>query len=130
MSRKFNRHNVCNISYHIIWIPKYRKHILKNKISDQLKILLFEKATQIDIKIKAYEIMDYHIHLFIKGDTTMAISKIIQFLKGYTSFMLRKSFPFLKKWKSLWTHSYFCETIGFISKSTVIKYIANQRNNI
>ena len=30
MERKHNKHNITNICYHIIWIPKYRKHLLKD----------------------------------------------------------------------------------------------------
>jgi REP element-mobilizing transposase RayT len=34
--KNFAKHNVNNISYHIIWIPKYRKKILKGLIKDRL----------------------------------------------------------------------------------------------
>ena len=59
-------HKVYNISYHIIWIPKYRKRLLKGKIKERLIFYLFEKAKSIGISIVEYEIMDDHIHLFIK----------------------------------------------------------------
>ena len=121
-----NNHCVFNISYHIIWIPKYRKHLLKGDIKDRLKVHLFDKASLIKISIEEYEIMEDHIHLFIKGNPKLSVSYIINQLKGYTSFKLRKEFPHLKKFKSLWTNSYFCETIGLISEKTVRKYIKMQ----
>ena len=119
MHKHHSKHNVHNVSYHIIWIPKYRKHILKNSIEELLKICLFEKASQLNIKIEAYEIMTDHIHLFIKANPNIKISYIIQQLKGYSSYKIRKQFPFLKKYKALWTHSYYAETIGFISEKSV-----------
>lgn len=91
--------------------------------------LLFDKAKQINILIEAFETMTDYIHLFIKASPVLSISFIIKHLKGYSSFMLRKSFPFLKKYKSLWTHSYYCETIGLISEKTIKKYIEMQRSN-
>ena len=63
--------------------------------------------------------MNDHIHLFIKSNPTLSISFIINQLKGYSSFKLRSEFSFLKKYKSLWTNSYFCETIGYISEETI-----------
>ena len=88
---------------------------------------MFEKAIHLNITIEAFEIMTDHVHLFIKANPNIKISYIIQQLKGYSSYKIRKQFPFLKKYKALWTHSYYAETIGFISESSVKKYILNQK---
>lgn len=127
--RYFNNHNVSNISYHIVWIPKYRKHILVGEIKNELINIFKIVENKINIKIETYEIMSDHIHLFVKGNQNITISNIVKYLKGYSSFELRKKFSYLKKYKSLWTHSYFCETIGHISENTVKKYIENQNNH-
>ena len=127
--RYFNNHNVSNISYHIVWIPKYRKHILVGEIKNELMNIFKIVENKINIKIETYEIMSDHIHLFVKGNQNITISNIVKYLKGYSSFELRKKFSYLKKYKSLWTHSYFCETIGHISENTVKKYIENQNNH-
>lgn len=37
-------HYVCNLGYHIIWYPKYRRNVLRWGIDERLKILLVEKA--------------------------------------------------------------------------------------
>ena len=126
MNRHFTKHKVFNVSYHIIWIPKYRKHILKDDIRKQLLLLLKEKSLQLNISIEASEIMSDHIHLFIKATPDIKISTILKHLKGYSSFRLRKMFPILRKYKALWTHSYYCETIGLISEQTIKKYISMQ----
>ena len=124
--RNYNNHNVSNISYHIVWIPKYRKHILVGEIKKEL-IKIF-KIIEEKININ-FEIMSDHIHLFVKGNQNITISNIVKYLKGYSSYELRKKFIFLKKYKSLWTPSYFCETIGHISEDVVKKYIENQNNH-
>lgn len=94
-------HKVFNISYHITWIPKYRKHILKDKIREAVIKYLFEKAIILKISIEAYDIMDDHIHLFIKATPDLSISYIVQQLKGYTSYKVSNEFPSLKKYRSL-----------------------------
>ena len=122
------KHKVYNVSYHIVWIPKYRKKLLNNAVAEELKKCLFEKAIQIGIKIEAYEIMIDHIHLFVKANTNITISFIVQQLKGYSSYVIRKKFVKLKTYKSLWTHSYFVETIGSTNEEAIKKYIENQKN--
>lgn len=125
-SRIFDKHRVFNVSYHIIWIPKYRKHILKNGIRNELINCLNEKAKQLNISLEAYEIMSDHVHLFIKSNPNISIADIVKHMKGYSSYILRKKFDVLRKYKSLWSPSYYCETIGLISEKTIRKYIEMQ----
>src|SRR5689334_12816385 len=114
--KKYNSSNcIYNINYHITWITKYRKPLLNINIQTQLKILIKKKCAILGIIIKAIEIMTNHIHIFISCKPIHNVSKIINYIKGYTSFTIRKMFPYLKKYKALWSNSYFCETIGFIS---------------
>ena len=97
----YGNKNVYNINYHIIWIPKYRKHILKGKIKEIMIEALLFKANELKIKIDKYEIMEDHIHLFIKCSPNHTISKIIMHLKGYSSFLLRYRYPKYRKYKHL-----------------------------
>lgn len=128
-NRIHSNHSVFNISYHIVWIPKYRKRILVGEIREYTKIVLFKKASQLGILIEACEIMSDHVHLFVKAKPTISVPFMINQLKGYSSYMLRKKFKELRKYRSLWVPSYFVETIGFISEETVKKYINMQINN-
>jgi putative transposase len=117
---------VYNISYHVIWTPKYRSHILKGNIKQIVINALLEKANEIKIKIEKYEVMEDHIHLFIKAKPTHKISEVVRFLKGYSSYKVREYYPKYRKYKSFWSSSYYCETIGHISERTIKKYIDDQ----
>jgi len=120
---------VYNISYHLIWCPKYRRKVLTGDAETRLKELLAEKAGQIDIEIVQMEIMPDHVHLFVKATPVNSPHYIVQQLKGYTSRVLRQEFPSLKsRLPSLWTRSYYCESVGHISEETVQKYIKDQKN--
>ena len=49
-------------------------------------------------------------------------------MKSYTSRVLREEFPFLKsRLPSLWTRSYYCESVGDISEESIRKYIEDQK---
>jgi putative transposase len=119
---------VFNIGYHLIWCPKFRRKVLINEVEIRLKELLFQKAAEINIEIAEIEIMPDHIHMFGKTKPVDAPHYIVQQFKGYTSRMLRAEFKYLLKLPSLWTRSYYCESVGHISESTVIKYIEDQKN--
>jgi putative transposase len=53
---------------------------------------------------------------------------VVQQLKGYTSRMLRLEFPSLRtRLPTLWSRSYYCESVGHISEDVVKKYIQDQK---
>jgi putative transposase len=97
------------------------------EIADDLKVLLEQKSYELGIVLEQCEIMADHIHLFINGNTSISISKIVQQLKGFSSRKLRQKYPKLMTLPGLWTGSYYCETVGHISKETIRKYIKNQK---
>ena len=114
-------HCIYNLGYHIIWCPKYRRKVLVNGIDERLKELLNEKAAALEITIEKMEVMPDHVHLFVKGKPSVPVQHIVNQLKGYTSVMLRREFPRLK------TRSYYVESIGHISESTITRYIEDQK---
>lgn len=130
-SNKYISNDNCkfNISHHIVWIPKYRKHILTDSIETRFKQLINEKIISLNLQLVALECMPDHVHLFIRSNPNITVAYIVKMLKGYTSYILRKEFDKLNKSKSLWAPGYFCESIGNITEKTVIRYINNQKNN-
>ena len=122
-------HSVYNVGYHIVFCPKYRRKVLVDGIDTRLKELFLGKAEELGISIERMEVMPDHVHLFIKSKPTYAIHFVVNQLKGYSSVALRKEFPSLRsRLPTLWTRSYFVETVGHVSESTVVKYIENQKN--
>ena len=120
---------VFNLGYHIIWCPKYRRKVLVGDVETRLKELLFEKAAKINVTIENIEIMPDHVHLFIKTTPVNSPHYIVQQLKGYTSRVLRQEFLSLRtRLPSLWTRSYYVESVGHISEETVKQYIENQKH--
>jgi REP-associated tyrosine transposase len=120
---------IFNIGYHIIWCPKYRRKVLVDGVEKRIKQLLPEIATSIECTIKTMEIMPDHIHIFIKCSPIHSPHYIVQQLKGRSSRILRQEFPSLKsRLPTLWTRSYFAESVGHISEETVKNYIQNQKN--
>ena len=123
-----SRHSVYNMGYHIIWCPKYRRKVLIDGVDVRLKELILEKAGQMGVTVEKMEVMPDHVHLFVKADPVIPVHHIINQLKGYSSRILRNEYPKVKsRLPSLWTSSYYCETIGHISEKTIKRYIEDQK---
>ena len=126
---KHSNTTVHNLGYHLIWCPKYRRKILIGNVKKHLKQLLQEKSKEIKVEIIEMKIMPDHVHLFVKGKPTDSPHWIVQQFKGYTSRILRKEHPTIKsRLPTLWTRSYYVESVGHISEQTIRKYIDEQKN--
>lgn len=121
-------HVTYNIGYHVVFCPKYRYNLLRYSAADELKRLLITKASDLGITIQTMEVMPDHVHLFLNGLPSLSIDYIVKQLKGYSSYHLRKQFAYLRKYPSLWTRSYFVETVGHISEKTLVHYIESQKS--
>lgn len=115
--------------YHVIFCPKYRRKVLVDEIEQDLRQIFYDVAKEKDVEIKALEIMPDYVHMFISFDPRQPLHELIKLFKGRSSRILRDKYPKLKsRLPSLWTRSYFCCTVGYISEEAVQQYIENQKN--
>jgi len=125
---KHSNTTVYNIGYHLIWCPKYRRNVLVGGIEGRLKELIFEKCGELRVKVESLEIMPDHVHLFVKCPPIASPHWVVQQIKGYSSRVLRKEFKELRtKLPTLWTRSYYVESVGHISEKTIKRYIQEQK---
>ncbi len=115
--------------FHVIFCPKYRRKVLADGVETRLREILNEEADNLDVEIKALEIMPDYVHIFIECDPRIALHKVIKQFKGVSSRKLRNEYPWLKsRIPSLWTRNYFSCTVGHINESTIIQYIEDQKH--
>jgi putative transposase len=130
VSERWRRSNtsVHNVAFHLIWCPKYRRPVLTPPIDKDLKKLLIQKAEEIGVVIDQMSILPDHVHLFVKANPTASPHWVVQQFKGFTSRMLRLKHESLRtRLPTLWTRSYYCESVGHISEATIKKYIEEQK---
>lgn len=124
-----SKHAVFNIGYHLIWCPKYRRKVLIDGIDIRLKEIITTISNKHNWAVESMEVMSDHVHIFIKVSPDMSPAYIVSQLKGTSSRILREEFPKLKsRIPTLWTRSYYCESVGHISEETVKKYIEDQKS--
>ena len=115
--------------YHIVWIPKYRKRILKDDLADRLDVLLRECAAINQWQIHELNIQTDHVHMLVQLKPNISVSKAVQFFKGGSSKIIRDEFPELREFlwgDSFWADGYFSETVGQVNMDVIREYIQNQ----
>jgi putative transposase len=122
-------HSKFLLIYHIIFVVKYRKKLLK-KYGDEIKQLIFEISKKSDFDIQEMEVDKDHLHLMVTSVPKISPLQIVRKLKQETTVGIWKLHPELKKqfWKekTFWSDGYFCCSIGNASIETVRKYIEEQ----
>jgi putative transposase len=114
--------------YHVVFCPKYRRKVLTPPIDERLKVILAEQMERWGQELIEMEVMPDHVHLLVGCDPQFGIHRLVKLLKGHRSHALRMEFPALKRrLPSLWTHSYFCSTVGGVTLETVKRYVESQK---
>lgn len=125
----YSKTTVHNLAYHLIWTTKYRRKVLTEDVVNRFKELVMERSEEIGCTVETMEILPDHVHLFVRSIPTLSPHYIVQQLKGCSSRILRQEFkPLRTRIPTLWTRSYYCESVGNISEETVKRYIDNQKN--
>ena len=124
-----DKHTVYNITYHYVWVTKYRYHVLKGDVALRARDLIRQTCLSRGITILKGSVGADHIHILVSCPPSLSPSKIMQYIKGRSSRMLQDEFPHLKKryWgQHLWARGYFCATSGDVTEEMIRQYIENQ----
>lgn len=127
---KSKSHSKFILTYHIIFVCKYRKKLLI-KYGEDVKQIMYDISKRYDFDIKEMEVDKDHIHMMISSVPKISPLQIVRVLKQQSTIqMWRRYASELKKqyWKenTFWTDGYFCSTIGEVSSKTLKHYIQNQ----
>ena len=115
--------------YHLVWIPKYRKRILKGELAKRVEELIRECADLNDWKIHEVSVQPNHVHVMVQLNPNISVSRAVQYFKGGSSRVLRQEFVSLKEFlwgDSFWADGYFAETSGQLNEYALRKYIQDQ----
>ena len=130
MSVRRTKHAVYDLKYHLVWIPKYRKHILKKEISDYLKEVFGQVAEEYEFRIDTMEVMEDHVHIFVEVPPKYSPAQVVQIMKSISAREAFSKFPELRKqlWAGeLWNDGYFVRSVGDkVTADMIRKYIEYQ----
>ena len=125
-------HTTYDCKYHIVWITKYRKHVLEGLLAERVRDLLRQICKENEVEIIKGHVSKDHIHLFVSVPPHLAISKLVQYLKGKSSYKIMQENKQVSKmfWgRHLWGRGYFVATSGNITDEVIMEYIKKQDEN-
>ena len=123
-------HTKTRLTVHLVWVTKYRYHVLTGEVRNRCKELIVQDCNSMDIVILKGVISKDHIHMHIEYPAKLSISEIMKQLKGRSSRQLQKEFPHLKKryWgQRFWAKGFGAWSTGNITDETVQEYIEHHR---
>lgn len=124
-------HAKTKLRYHIIFSTKYRRKCLDD-IRDEVLASFRLAESMSHFKILVMEIDADHIHFLITFPPAYSIEQTVRRMKIVsTRYLYEHSEAYLRQyyWKGkriIWTHGYFCSTIGEVSEERLKHYIENQ----
>ena len=114
--------------YHIVFIPKFRRKIIYNKLRGDIQQYIKELCKWKGVEIIEGEIAIDHIHLLVMVPPKISVSGFMGFLKGKSSLMIYQkwgSMKFKYRNRQFWCRGYYVDTVGKNTKA-IKEYIAKQ----
>jgi putative transposase len=75
-------HTKHRLKVHLVFIPKYRKRVLRGELVQTIKTLFYEAAEVNNWNIEEFAIEPDHIHMLLQYKPNKSLSEIVQIFKG------------------------------------------------
>ena len=129
MDIRLSGHGSYHHEFHIVWIPKYRRNILKGALKEFVAEHIYDiQEYHPDVEIERFSIQTDHVHLVAIIPPRYAVSDIVGKIKSNTSREVRQRFEWVKKmyWRNeFWSPGFFSSTIG-INEEVIKRYVEFQ----
>lgn len=125
-------HTISRLTVHIVWITKYRYHVLQGDIQKRCRDIVKQICDALDVKILKGVVSKDHVHIHVEYPPKVSVSEMVKMLKGRTSRRLQEEFPELGKryWgRHFWAIGYGAWSTGNITDEMVQEYLEHHRNS-
>ncbi len=129
MGYRKTSHAVYDLKYHLVWITKYRKPVLRGEIGVRLRELIRQTCAALEVYIEQGHIAKDHVHLLVSVPPNLSVSDLMQQLKGRSSRRMLEEFGELSRqfWgQHLWARGYFAASTGNVTDEIIKQYIESQ----
>ena len=131
MTIKRTKHAVYDLKYHLVWIPKYRKKILKKGVGEYVEEVIGKVAEEYGWEIEEMAVQKEQLHVFIQVPPRYAPAKVVQVMKSISAREVFKRYPEIRKelWAGkFWSDGYFVRSVGDkVTAEIIKKYIQYQK---
>ncbi len=78
MRNRYGNHTVTRFTVHLVWITKYRYHVLKEEIQKRCRELLIQVCDSEDIEILKGIVGKDQVHMYIEYFPSKSISDLVK----------------------------------------------------
>ncbi len=130
------RHSVYMLTYHMIFVTKWRKKVISNDVGDFMVSTAGRLCAGYGGRLISAETDKDHIHLLVSLPPDACVRTVVRSLKTQLSKEVHahpEHGPYVSRFlygdAPLWSSSYFVATTGSVSIETVKAYIESQRTD-
>ena len=123
-------HSMYRLQYHVVWVCKYRRRILKPGVCSYIcKTLPSLLRSMPGVTVETIGFDKDHVHMVMVIPPKYSIADVMDRLKSQLASRMRKFFPWLEKvyWNenTVWSPGYFVSSVG-IDEDTIHNYVEQQ----
>ena len=121
-------HSKWDCTYHVVFVPKYRRKAMFGEIRKYLGPVFHELARQKECRIVEGHLMPDYVHMCIEIPPKYAVASVVGFLKGKSAIAIARQFKGKQRnfsGESFWARGYAVSTVGF-ELEAVKRYIREQ----
>ena len=115
--------------YHLVFVPKYRFKIFKDKIASKVENDIRAFSQQKGVEIIELNVQIDHVHILAMIPPKISVSDYVGIVKGRTAIRIFNHFKRRKEKKywgnHFWTRGYCVDTVG-LDEEMIRKYIKYQ----
>ncbi|WP_338070312.1 IS200/IS605 family transposase [Bathymodiolus platifrons methanotrophic gill symbiont] len=75
-------HVVWHCQYHIMWVPKYRYRVLKDRVGFEISKTIRIFAERLGCEVVELNVQEDHVHLLVMVPPKVAIPQLVGTIKG------------------------------------------------
>ena len=117
-------HSRYNCTYHIVFIPKYRRKVMFGNLRIEVGEALSKVCRMEGVTIIKAATLPDHVHMYVSIPLKESVAKVVGRIKGKSSLMLFDRHPEYRERynRHFWARGYYCETVGNVNEETIKKY--------
>ena len=118
MDNQILAHTKYNCTYHIVFIPKYRRKVMYGKIGKEVGEILSTVCKIAGVKLIKGGVCPNHVHLYVSIPPKMSISEVMSKLKGKSALMIFDRHPEYrdKYGRHFGARGYYAETVRQVNE--------------
>ena len=97
MDDKSLTHTRWNCTYHIVFIPKFRRKVMYGQVREDVREVIRKLCEMKGVKLVTGAVCADHVHLYVAVPPKLSVAEFVGYLKGKSSLMVFDRHPEYKQ---------------------------------